>query len=80
MGDDEQRRRRLAQERLDRLARRDVEVVRRLVEEQQVRRLDAEQRQLEPRPLAARQRADLLERVVAAEQEPGQVGARLALA
>ena len=37
-----------------------------------------EQGQLEPRPLAARQRADLLERVVAAEQEPGQVAARLA--
>ena len=36
-----------------------------------------EQRELEPRALAARQRADLLERVVAAEQEPGQVGARL---
>ena len=35
--------------------------------------MDPEQRQLEPRPLAARQRADLLERVVAAEQEPREV-------
>ena len=66
-------------ERLDRLARRDVEVVGRFVEQQQVGGLDPEQRQLEPRPLAAGQRADLLERVVAAEQEAGQVGARLAL-
>ena len=65
-------------ERLDRLAGRDVEVVRRLVEQQQVRRHDPEQRQLEPRPLAARQRPDLLERVVAAEQEAGEVAARLA--
>ena len=68
-----------AQEPLDRLASRDVEVVGRLVEEEQVRRLDAEQRQLEPRPLAAGQRADLLEHVVATEQEPGEVRARLAV-
>ena len=40
--------------------------------------MDPEQRELEPRPLAARQRSDLLERVVAAEQEPGEVRARLA--
>ena len=73
MRHDEERRGRLAQERLDGLARRDVEVVRGLVEQQQVRRLDAEQRELQPRPLAARQRADLLERVVAAEQEAGEV-------
>ena len=37
-----------------------------------------EQRQLEPRPLPARQQPDLLERVVAPEQEPRQVAARLA--
>ncbi len=61
----------------DRLAGRDVEVVRRLVEQQQVGRHDPEERQLEPRALAARQGADLLERVVAAEQEPGEVAARL---
>ena len=67
-----------AQERLDRLAGGDVEVVRRLVEQQQVRRQDAQQRELEARPLAARQQPDLLEHVVAAEQEPGEVAARLA--
>ena len=78
VADDEQRRRRIEHERLDRLAGRDVEVVRRLVEQQHVRGHDPEQRELEPRPLAARERSDLLERVVAAEQEPGEVGARLA--
>jgi hypothetical protein len=41
-------------------------------------RHDPEERQLEPRALAARQLPDLLERVVAAEQEPGEVAARLA--
>ena len=50
---DEERGRRLAHERLDRLAGRDVEVVRRLVEQEQVGRHDPEQRQLEPRALAA---------------------------
>ena len=73
-----ERRRRAGHERLDRLAGRDVEVVRRLVEQQQVRRLDAEQRQLQARPLPAGQRPDLLGDVVAAEQEPGEVRARLA--
>ena len=74
----QQRGGRFAHERLDRLARRDVEVVRRLVEQQQVRWLDAEQRELEPRPLATGQRANLLERVVATEQEAGEIRARLA--
>ncbi len=76
--DDEQGCGRLGQERLDRLAGRDVEVVRRLVEQEQVRRQDPEQRQLEPRALAARKRSNFLERIVAAEQEPRQVPARLA--
>ncbi len=53
-------------------------MVRRLVEQEQVGRHDPEQGQLEPGALAARQRPDLLERVVAPEQEPGQVAARLA--
>ena len=78
MGDDEDRRRGAREERLDRLAGGDVEVVRRLVEEQQVRGHDPEERELEPRPLAARQEADLLEHVVALEQEPGEIAAGLA--
>ena len=78
MGHDEHRRRRLEQERLDRLAGDDVEVVRRLVEEVDVRGHDAEQRELEARSLAAGQQPDLLEHVVAAEQEPREVAARLA--
>ena len=53
-------------------------MVRRLVEEQEVRRHDPEQGQLEPGALAARQGADLLEGVVAPEQEAGEVAARLA--
>ena len=39
---------------------------------------DAQQREFEARPLAARQQANLLEHVVAAEQEPGEVPAGLA--
>ena len=78
VADDEDRRRRRPEEGLDRLAGRDVEVVRRLVEEQQVRRQDAEQGELEPRALATRERPDLLERVVTPEQEPRQVRPRLA--
>ena len=78
MRHDDDRRRGLGQERLDRLAGGDVEVVGRLVEQEQVGRQDAQQGELEARPLAARQQADLLERVVAAEQETGEVPARLA--
>ena len=78
MRDDQHRRRRLDQERFDGLPRDDIEVVRRLVEEVDVRRHDPEQRELQARPLAAREQADLLERVVASEQEPRQVAARLA--
>ena len=53
-------------------------MVGRLVEQQEVRWLDPEQRKLEPRAFAARQHADLLECVVATEQEPGEVCARIA--
>ena len=79
MGDDDDRARRVAQERLERLARRDVEVVGRLVEQQQVGGLEAQQRQLQARPLAAGQLLDRLEDVLAAEQEARQVRARRAL-
>ena len=68
----------LAQEGLDGLAGRNVQVVRGLVEEQQVGRLDPEHRQLQARALAAREGPDLLGDVVAAEQEAGEVRARLA--
>ena len=71
--DDDDGRRGLAEERLERLAGRDVEVVRRLVEEQQVRLADADERELQPRALAARQVRDRLADVVAAEQEPREV-------
>ena len=51
---------RIAVERLDqRLARIYVEVVGRLVEQQQLRRLPAHEREQQTRPLAARQTADL---------------------
>ena len=64
------------QERLERLAGGDVQVVRGLVEQQQVGGRDAQERQLQARPLAARQLGDRLEHVLAPEQEPGEVGAR----
>ncbi len=47
MGDDDERRAGLAQEGLERLPRRDVEMVRGLVEQEQVDRADAQQRQLQ---------------------------------
>ena len=47
MRHDDHRPRRAAQERLERLARRNVEMVRRLVEQQQIGRLQADQRKLE---------------------------------
>ena len=52
-------------------------MVRRLVEQEQVRGLDPEQCQLEARSLPSRQRSNLLERVIATEQEPRQVAAGL---
>ena len=48
-------------------------MVRRLVEEQEVGRHDPQQGQLQARALAAGEAPDLLERVVAAEQESGEV-------
>ncbi len=69
---------RLTHERLERLAGRDVEVVGRLVEEEQVRGHDPEDRQFQARAFAAGQAPDLLEGVVAAEEEPGEVAAGLA--
>ena len=78
MAHDEERGRGLPHERLERLAGRDVEVVRRLVEQEEVGGHDAEDRQLQPRPLAAGEGANLLEDVVAPEQEAGQVPAGLA--
>jgi hypothetical protein len=69
VADDEQVAAVVAQERLQRLAGGDVEVVRRLVEEQQVGRQDPQQGELQARALAAGEAPDLLERVVAAEQE-----------
>ena len=53
-------------------------MVRRFVEQQQVRGLDPEQRQLQPRPFAAGERPNLLVDVIAAEQEPREVRPRLA--
>ena len=79
MADDQERGVGRAHERLERLAGGNVEVVRGLVEEEQVRRQQEEQRQLQARALAAGERPDFLEHVVAAEQEAGQVAARRAL-
>ncbi len=74
VGHDEHRRRGLPQERLERLAGRYVEVVRGLIEQQQVRGRDAQQRQLQPGALAARQLGHGLEHILTPEQEAGQVG------
>ena len=54
----------------------DVEVVGRLVEEQEVARLEQELRQGEPRALAAREAGDDAQRVVAPEAEAREVHAR----
>ena len=73
MGDHEDRRRGLGEEALDRLAGVDIEVVGGLVEEKQVGGRDPEEGELEAAPLAAREEPDLLEGVVAAEEEAGEV-------
>ncbi len=63
----------IAVERLDqRLARIDVEVVGRLVEDQQVRRIARDQRQRQPRALAARELADERRRLVARKSRSGR--------
>ncbi len=69
----------LGHERLEGLARGDVEVVRRLVEQEQVRRQQEEQRQLQPRAFTAGERRHFLEDVVAAEEEARQVAPRRSL-
>src|SRR5207344_3092880 len=56
-------------ERLDRV---DVEMVRRLVEDEEVRAAAHEQEQLEARALAARERRDRLAALLVAEEEPKQ--------
>ena len=60
------------QRRLEDLHALDVQVVRRLVEEQAVRAAEHQQAELQPRPLAARQRADRLAHLLVAEQEPSE--------
>jgi hypothetical protein len=63
-----------------RLARRQVEVVGRLVEEQQVGPLPDQHRQHQPRLLAARERADRLRHHLADEAERAEEVAQLLLA
>ena len=58
-----------------RLAGVDVEVVGRLVEDQQVRRVAGDQRQRQPGALAAGQFADQRGRLVAGEAEAAELGA-----
>jgi hypothetical protein len=66
----------IAVERLDqRLAGIDVEVVGRLVEDQQVRRIAGDQRQRQPGALAAGQLADQRRRLVARKTEAAELGA-----
>ena len=75
--DQQQRARERLQRRLERLAALEVEVVRRLVEDQHVRaRLD-EHREREPPALAAREPVERLLGLLAAEQEAAEQRARL---
>ena len=65
-------------ERLQQLvARVDVEMVGRLVEDQQIGLVERRQRQHQPRPLAARQIADLGQLLVGGEAEAAQLRAHL---
>ena len=66
-----------ADERVDRA---DVEVRRRLVHEQQVRRIEQQLHEREARLLAAAEHGDGLEDIVAAKQERAEHGARGLLA
>ena len=77
--DHEDRGRAISKEILDGLARTDVQVVRRFVEEQHIRGRDAQQREFEAASLSTGQEAHFLERIVAAEQEPREVRACLAI-
>src|SRR5690606_40961027 len=63
---------------LQHLLRGDIEVIRRFVEEQEIGLLQNQDRQRQPRSLAAAQRTDLAEYVVAAKEIASQVVARLA--
>ena len=68
-----------AGQRLDqRIARIDVEMVGRLVEDQNMRRLARDQRERQPRPLAARQLAHRDIDLVAREAEPAELRAHRA--
>ena len=78
MGDDDEGGLRRPQEGLQRLTGRDVQVVGRLIEEQQVRGTHAQQRQLQSRALTPGELRDGLLHVVTAEQEARQVGPRSA--
>ena len=62
-----------ADERVDRA---DVEMRRRLVHEQEIRRIEQQLDQREPRFFAAAEHADGLENVVAAEEKRAEHGAR----
>ena len=73
---DEDQRAAVGRQRLEQdLLRVEVEVVRRLVEQQHVRGLEQHLREREPVALAAREHGDLLVDVVAREQEPAEEGA-----
>ena len=77
MGDEDQRAVEPAQRVLERLAALDVEVVGRLVEDQDVGSRGDEDRERQATQLAAGQHGDLLLGVGAREQEPAQQGPRL---
>ena len=69
-----------AAERLDqRLARLDVEMVGRLIEDQNMRRISRDQRKRQPRPLAARELAHFDIRLVPGKSEPAELRADRAL-
>src|SRR5262249_20944425 len=72
VGDEQQRALERLQRRLQRLAALQVEMVRRLVQDQDVRARVDQDRQRQPPPLAARQPVQRLLRLLAAEQEAPQ--------
>ncbi|MPL74802.1 hypothetical protein SDC9_20621 [bioreactor metagenome] len=63
-----------AEDVLQQIQRLDVEIVRRLVEDQQVRGLRHDPRKQKPRPFAARQRADRRARLALVEEEVLEIG------
>ena len=74
VGDEQDRAVEAGEHILQGLARVDVEVVRRLVQDQEIRLLQEEDRQGKPGALAAREGADGLEDIVLGEQEAAEVG------